>query len=72
MGQKLRTIGQIADLLNEPPSRVAYIVSKYRLKEAKRVGIIRLFSPEQVEAIRQGLYNIQIRTQGPHSTAIGA
>ena len=72
MGQKLRTIGQIADLLNEPPSRVAYIVSKYRLKEAKRVGIIRLFNPEQVETVRQGLYNIQVRDERPHPTARGA
>lgn len=59
--QKHWTIGQIADVLKEPPSRVAYIVSKYRLKPVRRVGIIRLFSQEQVEAIRQGLYNIQIR-----------
>ena len=59
--QEVLTIGQIADLLQEPPARVAYMVSKYRLKPVQRVGIIRLFSQEQVQAIKQGLYNIQIR-----------
>jgi hypothetical protein len=60
--QELLTVGQIADQLQEPPARVAYIVSKYRLKPVRRVGIIRLFSQEQVEAIKQGLYGIQIRS----------
>jgi len=58
--QELWTVGQIADRLGEPPSRVAYIISKYRLKPVERVGIIRLFGEEQVEAIKQGLFNIQI------------
>jgi len=57
----LLTIGQIAERLQEPPARVAYVVSKYRLKAVQRVGIIRLFTPEQVKAIKQGLYGIQIR-----------
>ena len=61
MEDKLRTIGQIADKLGEPPARVAYIVSKYRLKPVQRVGIIRLFSQAQLKAIKQGLYGIQIR-----------
>ncbi|MFC1635842.1 hypothetical protein ACFL5Z_13465 [Planctomycetota bacterium] len=61
MKQELLTVGQIADRLQEPPARVAYIVSKYRLKPVERVGIIRLFSQQQVEVIKQGLYNIQIR-----------
>ncbi len=61
MVNELFTIGQIADKLKEPPARVAYIVSKYRLKPVSRVGIIRLFSKEQVKAIKDGLYGIQIR-----------
>lgn len=56
------TIGEIADRLEEPPSRVAYIVEKCRMKPVGRVGIVRLFSERQVQAIRQGLYNIQIHT----------
>jgi hypothetical protein len=57
----LYTITQIADSLGEPPQRVKYIVSKYRLKPVQRVGIIRLFDERAIEAIRQGLYGIQIR-----------
>lgn len=57
----LMTIGQIAERLHEPPARVAYVVSKYRLKAVWRVGIIRLFSEEQVKTIEEGLYTIQIR-----------
>lgn len=58
---ELFTVGQISDHLDEPPSRVAYIISKYRLKPIKRIGIIRLFGPEQISAIKRGLYDIQIR-----------
>ena len=58
--QNLYTIGQIAELLDEPVARVAYIISKYRLKPINRVGIIRLFSDQQVEAIKQGLYGLRI------------
>ena len=55
------TASQIADQLGEPPQRVTYIIRKYRLKPVQRIGIIRLFNEEQVEAIKQGLYGIQIR-----------
>lgn len=57
----LLTVSQIADRLGEPPQRVAYIIRKHRLKPVERIGIIRLFTEKQVEAVRQGLYNIQIR-----------
>lgn len=60
-GQKLLTIGQIADMLREPPTRVQYIVAKYRIKPAQRVGIFRLFDEGQIKAIQQGLFGIQIR-----------
>lgn len=59
--QKCYTVGHIADILQEPPARVGYIIGKYRLKPVERVGIIRLFSEEQIEIIHQGLYRIQIR-----------
>jgi len=61
IGQSCFTVGQIADRLQEPPSRITYVISKYRLKPVQRVGIIRLFSEQQVEAIRDGLYGMQIR-----------
>lgn len=34
----------------------AYVINKHRLKPITRVGIIRLFSEDQIEAIQQGLY----------------
>ena len=55
------TIGQIADRFQEPTTRVAYIVAKFRLKAARRVGIIRLFDEAQIQAIKDGLYTMQIR-----------
>ena len=58
---KLSTASQIADRLSEPPARIAYIVSKYRLKPVQRIGIIRLFDEEQIKVIKHGLYNIQLR-----------
>ena len=57
----LLTASQIADQLGEPPQRITYIIRKYRLKPVSRIGIIRLFTEEQVKAIKQGLYGIQIR-----------
>ncbi len=57
----LLTASQIADQLGEPPQRVDYIIRKHRLKPQQRVGIIRLFDERQVEAIKEGLYGIQIR-----------
>lgn len=54
------TVGQIADRLGEPPSRIAYTIAKYRLKPVARVGIIRLFSDKQVQVIRQKLYGMRI------------
>ncbi len=58
----LLTASQIADQLGEPPQRVTYIIRKYRLKPVQRIGIIRLFDEEQIKAIKQGLYGIQIRS----------
>ena len=59
--EDLKTVGQIADMLHEPTSRVAYAICKHRIKPVVRVGIIRLFGPRQIEAIKQGLYGLQIR-----------
>lgn len=57
----LLTATQIADKLGEPPTRIDYIIRKYRLKPISRIGIIRLFSESQLKAIKQGLYGIQVR-----------
>ncbi len=58
----LYTASQIADQLAEPPQRVCYIIRKHRLKPVERMGIIRLFDEQQLEAIKQGLYGIQTRS----------
>lgn len=57
----LFTASQIADHLGEPSQRVCYIIRKLRLKPVQRIGIIRLFDEEQVNAVKQGLYGMQIR-----------
>ncbi len=57
----LLTVSSIADKLGEPPQRVAYIIRKYRIKPVDRIGIIRLFDEQQIKAIKQGLFGIQIR-----------
>lgn len=61
MTERALTATEIADQLGEPPSRVNYIIQKHRLKPASRIGIIRLFDERQIEAIKQGLFNIQLR-----------
>ena len=62
---ELLTVGQIAERLNEPPARVAYIISKYHIKPVKRIGIFRLFGEAEISRIVSGLFNIQIRRDRP-------
>jgi hypothetical protein len=61
--QKLYTIGELADLFEEPPQRVSYITRKLRIKPETRVGTFRLFGERQINLIKNGLYNIQVRGQ---------
>ena len=63
INEKLYTIGELADLLEEPPARVSYITRKLRIKPEARVGTFRLFGKRQIELIKSGLCNIQIRGQ---------
>ena len=60
----LFTTGQIAEMLREPPTRVEYIIRRHRLKPVDRVGIIRLFNEVQVAAIKEKIFNMQIRVRG--------
>ena len=53
LNEELFTIGQIADRLEEPVPRIGYIIAKHRIKPVSRVGIIRLFGEQQIEAIRE-------------------
>ncbi|MFC1781115.1 hypothetical protein ACFLZ8_02490 [Planctomycetota bacterium] len=61
--EKLYTIGELADLFEEPPSRVSYITRKLRIKPETRVGTFRLFGKRQIKLIKSGLYNLQVRGQ---------
>lgn len=55
------TATQIADMLEESPMRIRYIISKLRIRPVHRVGIIRLFSEQQVQTIKDGLYTMRVR-----------
>jgi len=52
---KLYTVGQLAEQLNSPKPRIAYLIAKLQLKEVRRCGIIRLFSGKQLDEIRKSL-----------------
>lgn len=52
---ELLTITQIAKLENEPPHRVGYAIERYQIQPAQRVGIIRVFTRDQLPAIRAAL-----------------
>ena len=46
------TIGQIADELKQPPSRLKYLISKHRIKPVARVANKRLFDQATLEILR--------------------
>lgn len=48
----LLTIGDVARQLGIPRSRLDYAVQKIGIKERGRAGILRLFSADQVPAMR--------------------
>jgi len=52
------TIGQIADELKQPPSRLQYLISKYRIKPVAWVANIRLFDRTTLETLRFSLQSI--------------
>jgi DNA-binding transcriptional MerR regulator len=46
------TIGQIADELKQPPSRLQYLIYKNRIKPVARVANIRLFDQVTLETLQ--------------------
>ena len=58
MKTEVFTIGQIADELKQPPSRLQYLISKYRIKPVARVANIRLFDRTTLETLRFTLQSI--------------
>lgn len=61
MSSELLTVSDIADLLNEPQNRVAYMIMKHRIKPVKRIGITKVFDASVVETVKAYLFDIQIR-----------
>jgi len=61
VNEEVFTIGELADILEEPPARVSYITRKLRIKPIARVGTFRLFGKKQIDIIKNGLHGIQIR-----------
>lgn len=60
MSSEVFTIGELADVLKQPPARINYIISRDRLKPAARIANIRLFDEVAVERIRLSLIKIKI------------
>lgn len=59
MSSQVFTIGQIADILEQSPSRINYIISRDRIKASVRVANIRLFDEVVVEKIRLALMKVK-------------
>jgi len=59
MSSQVFTIGQIADILEQSPSRINYIISRDRIKASVRVANIRLFDEVVVGKIRLALMKVK-------------
>ncbi len=57
----LFTIGDIARKLGVPRTRLDYAVDKAGIREKGRVGILRLFSPDQIPVIEAALATVRSR-----------
>lgn len=57
----LKTARQIAQITGTPFYRVDYAIQRLGIAEAARVGIVRLYEPEQVAAIQRTLAEISSR-----------
>lgn len=58
---ELRTIQEIAAILNEPRQRCSYMVLKHNIPHCRLAGRVRLFNDEQIAQIKAGCYAIEIR-----------
>jgi len=55
MSIQVFTVGKIADILEQPPTRINYIIARDRIKANARVANIRLFDEIALERIRSAL-----------------
>lgn len=56
---KAFTIGDIAKIVNASKQQIGYVIDKLKLDTDHRCGITRLFTADQVEAIKVGLLNLK-------------
>ena len=68
----LKTARQIAKLSAVPLHRVDYAIQRLGLTEAARVGIVRLYEPDQIDVIRQTLADIASHRRGVVRSAEGS
>lgn len=61
MSSELLTINEIAELLDEPQNRVAYMIAKHRIKHVKHIGNTRVFDSAVIARVKELLFDIQIR-----------
>lgn len=55
------SISEIADLLEEAPSRIRYLISRDRIKCCRLVGQSRLYDEKAIERVRDALYNMRVQ-----------
>lgn len=61
MLKRFLSIGEIADMLDEPIHRIRYVVERRAIPCEGRLGHARMFAPEAVRRIRHELAEIERR-----------
>lgn len=61
MSSELVTISEIAEILNEPQNRVAYMITKHRIKHVKHIGNTRVFDSSATARVKELLFHIRIQ-----------
>jgi DNA-binding transcriptional MerR regulator len=56
--QKLLTIREIARILGVPTSKLRYAIDAYNVEPKQRAGIIRLWSHDQLGAMKSALLRV--------------
>lgn len=59
MSSDMLTVGEIARTVGEPRARVDYAIEKAGIRERRRVGILRLFSRDQLPVIEAALRTVR-------------
>lgn len=56
--QRLMTLGQLADYLDISTHRLKYAIDRYKIKPTTRVGIIRVWSKDNIPLIKSAIDRI--------------